>query len=98
MVAAICSSMLLGQTIRVSWLCLRGAVIGGILGTCVVAFVLSFGGMKTPGPWVVYLIQGVISMALLYYPMPSLEQKLAWALLTVGTATLLEHSDVNNQM
>jgi hypothetical protein len=91
LVASISSSLLLGQTIRVGWLLMRGAIIGGILGSALVSLIQGLGWMI---PGVIYLLQAVVSVALLYYPMPSLQHKLAWALMTVGTAFLLEYGEV----
>ena len=86
-VSIMCSSILLGQTLRTCWFSMRGAVLGGAIGTALVNILWALGWTM---PVVIYAIIGIVSIIILWYPMSALQQKIAWALVTVGAATLLQ--------
>jgi hypothetical protein len=88
--AAICSAMLLGVTVRTCWFCTRGAILGGALGTAFMNILLVFGWTSHI---VIYIFLGLFSICILYYPMPALQQKITWALVTVALASLLQQGE-----
>ncbi len=85
--AVICSALMLGQSVRTAWFFIRGAILGGAIGAALVNFLLAVGWTM---PVVVYVMIGAASMLVLRYPMPAIQQKSTWALVTVGTAALIQ--------
>ncbi len=64
----------------------RGSMIGGALGF----LLIQFNALLYMHKGILYLVQAIVSIALLYVPMPAPQHKLAWTIVTISISSSLE--------